>query len=79
LPNRFLIVRDSAFLLRHDEERPSRSERFHGSGAQTICLGSESLAAFGLVLASLCRSPAQLDGFGTIVVFIMLVVGGSVA
>ena len=38
---------------------------------------ASAAAAFGLVLATLCRSPAQLNGFGTIVVLIMSALGGS--
>jgi hypothetical protein len=35
----------------YDEERPSRSRRFHGSGDQTICLGTQ-------------RPPAELVAYG---------------
>lgn len=34
-------------------------------------------AAFGLVLATLCRTRTQLDGIGTMVILIMSAVGGS--
>ena len=49
----------------------------HLTGFLLMTVGTAAAAAFGLVLASLCRSPAQLNGFGTIIVLIMSALGGS--
>jgi ABC-2 type transport system permease protein len=38
---------------------------------------ASAAAAFGLILATVCRTPAQLNGFGTIIVLIMSALGGS--
>ncbi len=45
--------------------------------AAMAAVTAASAAAFGLVLASACRTRAQVSGVGTIVILIMSVLGGS--
>ncbi len=49
---------------------------FLGFAAMTIATAGAS-AAFGIVLAALCKSRAQLGGISTIVILIMSALGGS--
>ncbi len=49
---------------------------FSGFAVMTVVTAAAA-AAFGLVLATLCRSRAQLSGISTIVILIMSAVGGS--
>ncbi len=50
----------------------------HLSGFLAMSLVTAAAAAgFGLVLATACRSRAQLDGIGTIVILMMSAIGGS--
>ena len=52
------------------------AHNFVGFAAMTICTGTAA-AAFGIMLATICRSRAQLSGISTIVILIMSALGGS--